>query len=190
MPVSAHDVARELRRRLPGAGTVKIHKLLYFAQGWHLAWFSHALFHESIEAWNNGPVVADLWHAENKNRPVPQPIPLAESEMGTVGYVVARYGSLNGQDLIRLTHNEGPWVELSERDDPFAPMNPEITETMLRDYFSGDEKLGAIDQVKKAAFADDAVREVLVNGFHRSDNEPVEADDREAIRALIREKQG
>ena len=37
MSVSAHDVAAELRRRFNyDPGVVKIHKLLYYAQNWHL----------------------------------------------------------------------------------------------------------------------------------------------------------
>ena len=38
MTVSAHDVARELRARRPELKTVQVHKILYYAQGWHLAW--------------------------------------------------------------------------------------------------------------------------------------------------------
>lgn len=35
---SARDVALEIERRLPGVGEVKLHKLLYYVQGYHLAW--------------------------------------------------------------------------------------------------------------------------------------------------------
>jgi Protein of unknown function (DUF4065) len=62
--LSAHDVARELRQRLPYAGDVKIHKLAYYCQGWHVAWTGEPMFREAVEAWTNGPVVAhgsQLW---------------------------------------------------------------------------------------------------------------------------------
>src|SRR5262249_9440233 len=71
--VSAHDVARELRQRLPHAGDVKIHKLLYYCQGWHLARYGDPLFNEPVEAWANGPVVADLWRDEKYHQPAPAP---------------------------------------------------------------------------------------------------------------------
>jgi len=44
MSASAHDVAAALRDRLPGLPTKKLHKLLYFCQGHHLAVKGEPLF--------------------------------------------------------------------------------------------------------------------------------------------------
>ena len=55
VPSRAADVAAELRRRLPGIGAKKLHKLLYYCQGHHLADIRHPLFIESIAAWDMGP---------------------------------------------------------------------------------------------------------------------------------------
>ncbi|HEY6595845.1 MAG TPA: type II toxin-antitoxin system antitoxin SocA domain-containing protein [Asanoa sp.] len=60
MRVSAHDVAAVLRARQPALGTKKLHKLLYYCQGHHLAAFGSPLFAESIGAWDMGPVVESL----------------------------------------------------------------------------------------------------------------------------------
>jgi uncharacterized phage-associated protein len=38
-----------------------IQKLLYFAQGWHLANFDSPLFEDPIEAWTYGPVVESVY---------------------------------------------------------------------------------------------------------------------------------
>lgn len=57
MTVSAHDVAAELRKRLPGVDDQKLHALLYYCQGHHLAHTSEPLFHEEIHA-----VGDDFWH--------------------------------------------------------------------------------------------------------------------------------
>jgi uncharacterized phage-associated protein len=38
----------------------KLHKLLYYCQGHHLATFGLPLFDESISAWDMGPVVGTL----------------------------------------------------------------------------------------------------------------------------------
>ena len=64
--VSARDVAAVLRDRLPGLGTTKLHKLLYYCQGHHLAAFGEPLFAETISAWDNGPVVGTVWRAEKE----------------------------------------------------------------------------------------------------------------------------
>jgi hypothetical protein len=71
MTVSAHDVAAELRDRLPGLGAKKLHKLLYYCQGHHLATFGEPLFGENIGAWDMGPVVEPLWRDERYEPPLP-----------------------------------------------------------------------------------------------------------------------
>ena len=40
---------------------LKLQKLLYYAQGFHLAIFGGPLFPESIEAWQHGPVVPEVY---------------------------------------------------------------------------------------------------------------------------------
>jgi hypothetical protein len=51
MPVSAHDVAAELRARQPGMPVKKLHKLLYYCQGHHLAVHGEPLFRERFDEW-------------------------------------------------------------------------------------------------------------------------------------------
>lgn len=109
-PVSAHDVADELRRQIPGLATKKLHKLLYYCQGHHLAHFGDPLFHESVMAWDMGPVVAQLWKAEKDGRLPASSQPLDAGQLNTVGYVVSRYGRLTGHDLELLSHAEDPWL--------------------------------------------------------------------------------
>lgn len=140
MSVSAHDVAGELRNRLPGIGVVKLHKLLYYAQGWHLTWTGEPLFREGIKAWANGPVVAELWADEKHGRGRPAPTRLSGDQLSTIDYVVERYGTFTGTDLIRLTHAEAPWRDVSETDDPSAMSDPVISHEALRDWFQRDKE--------------------------------------------------
>jgi uncharacterized phage-associated protein len=109
MTVSAHDIAAEIRRRLPGVGTKKLHKLLYLAQGHHLAVFGRPLFSESVRAFEMGPVVKSLWQDEDRDEPAPEPHELGEGELNTIGYTISRYGNLSGNDLERLSHAQPPW---------------------------------------------------------------------------------
>jgi uncharacterized phage-associated protein len=140
MPVSAHDVAEELRRRLPGVGVVKLHKLLYYAQGWHLTWSGQPLFRERIEAWANGPVVRKLWVDEKHDRGRPRAQALDGNQLLTVDYVLDRYGRFSTKDLVRRTHTEDPWRDVSETDDPGVVGSPEITHEAMRRWFDKDEE--------------------------------------------------
>ena len=50
----------------PEAGDImsnlKLQKLVYYAQGYHLALFNKEFFSDEIEAWEHGPVVPQLYH--------------------------------------------------------------------------------------------------------------------------------
>jgi uncharacterized phage-associated protein len=139
MTVSANDVADELRRRLPGLGVVKLHKLLYYAQGWHLAWVGKPMFREPIKAWDNGPVVAELWADEKHGRGRPQPEELSGSQISTLDYVLERYGSLTGEELVRRTHNEDPWVRATDAGDRGAMGSRDISQEALCRWFEKDD---------------------------------------------------
>lgn len=41
---------------------LKLQKLLYYSQGFHLAIFDKQLFSEPIEKWINSPVVQSIWY--------------------------------------------------------------------------------------------------------------------------------
>jgi len=49
---STMQVATEIRRRRPRIGKARLHKLLYYVQGYHLAWNGHTAFDDDIEAWH------------------------------------------------------------------------------------------------------------------------------------------
>ena len=111
---SAHSIAAELRRRVPGVGVKKLHKLLYYCQGHHLAAFGRPLFKESISAWDMGPVVGKLWHAERDGAIIPVEPINDEAMLNTIGYVITRYGNLSASDLERLSHAEDPWFDANK----------------------------------------------------------------------------
>ncbi len=177
MVVSAHDVAAALRARLPGLGTIKLHKLLYYCQGHHLAAFGTPLFAETISAWDMGPVVGTLWRDEKDGRPPPVRATLDEAALNTVGYVVSRYGGLTGHDLRRLTHGETPWRQANRDRRPHE--SAEIRVEWLRESFTA---AGADDD--EVVLDPAVVGEWLADADERR-GEPVTPDTREAIRARL-----
>jgi uncharacterized phage-associated protein len=134
MTTSAGRVADEIRKRIPGAGAAKIHKLLYYAQGHHLADLDEPLFDDTISAWDMGPVVGTLWYAERHNLPrTEEAAPLTEAELNSIGYVVSRYGGLTGSDLIRLSHSEPPWLHANAHRSPGMSVRMEVG--AIHDHF-------------------------------------------------------
>jgi uncharacterized phage-associated protein len=138
MTVFARDIAAAIRDRLPGVGTVALHKLLYYCQGHHLAAFGVPLFPETISAWDRGPVVGALWREEKFGAQAApdehtRAQPLDEAALNTVGYVISRYGALSGRDLENLSHSEAPWQTANATRQPGGRVTIRIE--WVRDYF-------------------------------------------------------
>jgi uncharacterized phage-associated protein len=175
--VSAHDVAALLRKRLPGIPIKKLHKLLYYCQGHHVATFGQPLFTETISAWDMGPVVGTLWFREaHGGPPLPAPRELSEAQLNTVGYVISRYGALTGRDLETLTHNEDPWRRADRDRRPGESTRIELD--WIRSYFATDheEDQTPLDSAQ--------VRQWLEGARTRRD-EFVRPDSLEEIRARL-----
>lgn len=51
-----NDVAAALLSQTGQITTMKLQKLVYYAQAWHLVFHSEPLFADTIEAWPQGPV--------------------------------------------------------------------------------------------------------------------------------------
>jgi uncharacterized phage-associated protein len=55
------DIAEYILEQLGEITTMKLHKLLYYCQAWHLVWDEEPLFEARIEAWANGPVAPEIY---------------------------------------------------------------------------------------------------------------------------------
>ena len=95
---------------------MKLQKMLYYQQGFHLAYFDTPLFDEDIEAWMYGPVVPSVYEMfseksmeglrGNRNKIVT----LAESNEEYLFAEVFRvYGRYSAVGLMNMTHEEMPW---------------------------------------------------------------------------------
>jgi uncharacterized phage-associated protein len=177
--LSAHDVAAVLRDRLPGLPTKKLHKLLYYCQGHHLATFDAPLFGETIFAWDMGPVVASLWRQEKAGAAPAQLAGLDEGQLNTVGYVLSRYGALTGRDLENLTHGEMPWRLADSNRRPGQERRIELA--WVRDYF----KSAVADEDDDDALLDsDAVTAWLQDAGERRSG-PGRPDNEEELQAWL-----
>jgi uncharacterized phage-associated protein len=122
---SALDVAAYILRKQGPMTAMKLQKLVYYSQAWHLVWEERRLFEEAIEAWANGPVVRELYnlHRGRFSLSGPAEIPggdssrLTDQERATIDVVLNAYGDKSAHWLSELTHNEDPWRNARERAD-------------------------------------------------------------------------
>lgn len=117
---------------------LKLQKLLYYAQAWHLALYKNSLFEDEIEAWVHGPVVPEVFRRfrDCKWKPIPirkNPHVAFNSHLEEVWRV---YGNFSAYDLERLTHSEDPWKLARIGFAPDASSNNIISKTSMRNYYS------------------------------------------------------
>ena len=95
---------------------LKLQKLLYYMQGFHLAFFDEPFFNESIEAWTYGPVVPVVFQEfkRYKKRSINpdnyhDDLVLTDDEQQMFDMVYSEYNRYSAVALMNMTHTEGPW---------------------------------------------------------------------------------
>lgn len=93
---------------------MKLQKMLYYMQGFHLAYFETPLFNEDIEAWMYGPVVPSVYenfkfHGNAGIQYDKEIINLTKDEEALFSEVYRVYGDYSAIGLMNLTHSETPW---------------------------------------------------------------------------------
>ena len=97
---------------------LKLQKMLYYMQGFHLAYFKSPLFNEDIEAWMYGPVVPSVYkefkaHGNAGIEYNDEVIELTKEEEALFNEVYRVYGDYSAIGLMNLTHSENPWKSVT-----------------------------------------------------------------------------
>lgn len=94
---------------------MKLQKMLYYQQGYHLAVFGTPLFKEDIEAWMYGPVVPSVYEhfkSYGAGGIAPESIDvilLSDDEEVLFDDVFEAYIDFSAYGLMHKTHSEMPW---------------------------------------------------------------------------------
>lgn len=117
---------------------LKLQKLLYYAQGVHLALHNEPLFSAKIEAWKHGPVCPPVYqtYKEFASTPIPRPkdfdpASLPAKARKTMDEVHRVYGQFSAWRLREMTHDEPPWKNAYRE----GARGIEITRPALRQFF-------------------------------------------------------
>jgi uncharacterized phage-associated protein len=148
--VKARDVAAKIIQTAGPINQMKLHKLLYYAQGWYLAWYDRPLFPEAVEAWTWGPAVGDVYMEYKKwgYEPIPAPTngkpdSLSDQQRKAVEAVVEGYKDRTGPQLAALTHDEGPWLKARRGLHPDKRSRRSIDRDDMKEYFRDSAVFGA-----------------------------------------------
>lgn len=136
------DVATYILENLGSVSTMKLQKLAFYSQAYHLVNYGAPLFPEEFEAWANGPVAPDLFRKHRGEFVISRgffgPLnsgALSEAERATVNHVLSRLKDWTGAQLSNLTHSEAPWQEARAGLAPNARSTRPIANQRIRTFY-------------------------------------------------------
>ena len=95
---------------------LKLQKLVYYGQGFHLAVFGQPVFEDRIEAWTHGPVIPTVYHNYKHHGGGSIPVPhdfdeavFTAKQLELLNEVQQIYGQYSAWRLREMTHEEAPW---------------------------------------------------------------------------------
>lgn len=113
---------------------LKLQKLLYYAQGFHLALYGDPIFKENILAWEYGPVVKEVYDEYKKYGGAFIPPPedfnnkdFTDKQQELLGEIYEVYGQFSAWKLMEMTHSESPWQD--------TPQGEVISHDKLKSFF-------------------------------------------------------
>jgi len=119
---------------------LKLQKLVYYAQAWHLALHDTPLFQEDFEAWVHGPVIPELYQEYKKFgwQPILKDADpkLPKNVEDFLDEVAKEYFACDAYELEQMTHAEDPW-NLARGEDmlPDEPCNNVIKQEWMKEYY-------------------------------------------------------
>ena len=139
----AADVAKYIVEKYGEMSAMKLHKLAYYCQAWHMVWFEKELFPEDFQAWANGPVIRSLYAIHRKQFIVNAALlaqgntdNLTGDQKGSIDKVMTFYGDKTAQWLSNLTHQEAPWLNARNGLPPGEPSEATIDKASMHEYYS------------------------------------------------------
>lgn len=119
--ITAIDVAAYLLDELGGMSAMRLQKLVYYTQAWHLIRHEKPMFIENIEAWSYGPIVRELYEIHKRKFVIRREdiddkgdgsrIRQDSDAENTIKYVTNVYGQKDGVELNELVHQEEAYIQ-------------------------------------------------------------------------------
>jgi len=149
--IDSHLLSEFILVNSPAMDHLKLQKLLYYVQGWHLAYFDEPLIDDDFEAWMHGPVSRKVWNKFKSHSILFNDIEVDKSKSGKVNTavkgtltkdqceliadVLLEYGKMTSYGLEKLTHSEEPWVSARKGKSVADVCDEVITKDSIKQYF-------------------------------------------------------
>lgn len=131
---------------------LKLQKLLYYCEAWHLAIIESSLIPDHFEAWLHGPVCKKVYNyfkndsvlldnisiQDNQKRSIIKTVEdvLEEEQVELLEDVLNEYGKRSSYYLECLTHEEEPWQEARKGYSIDSSCNVKISKITMKKYYA------------------------------------------------------
>lgn len=128
---------------------LKLQKLLYYIQAWHLVHFDgEPLFDNDFQAWVHGPVCREVYDRFSDSHRLYDSVTAADignnpdvsaitaQNVNFINAVLDVYAKYSGTQLEQLTHCERPWQEARGNLSPAAHCENIISRKTMREFYS------------------------------------------------------
>lgn len=141
LDVARHIISFQLLESGLKISHLKLQKLTYYCQAFHLADKDTPLFFQDVIAWQYGPVIKDIYDEykiygnaiippEESENPESSQNNLHPDALATTAAVLDAYGHLSAIALVDKTHRENPWREAFAKGSGTV-----IDQQSMRDYY-------------------------------------------------------
>ncbi|MBW4650748.1 MAG: DUF4065 domain-containing protein [Kastovskya adunca ATA6-11-RM4] len=118
---------------------LKLQKLVYYAQAWHIALHNNPLFEEDFEAWVHGPVIPSLYQKYKSFgwQPISEDVApeLPNDVFQFLDEVAEEYFACDAYELEQMTHAEDPWNCARGDLAPDEPSNEVIKKKWMKEFY-------------------------------------------------------
>lgn len=120
---------------------LKLQKILYYAQGYHLAYYDSELFSEDFQAWVHGPANEEIYEKYKGYgfNSIPSPteeIPeIDDIKCDFLNDIWHTFGIYDGKYLEEQTHKESPWIDARKGYAPGEKCQVIISKESMKEFF-------------------------------------------------------
>lgn len=131
---------------------LKLQKLVYYCDSYHLAYFDKELIKEQFEAWVHGPVCRELYNnlkdtsllysdiaidlSNTKYNPKKEiELKLTTNQLELIKDVLDELTTWTGLELENATHNELPWIEARRGFLPAEKCEQQISKEIMKSFY-------------------------------------------------------
>jgi uncharacterized phage-associated protein len=148
--IDSIELANYILASVGSMNHLKLQKLIYYVEAYHLAYFEQSLIEDEFEAWLHGPVSRKIWDyyknianvydnvtADGDEKEIEKTFEqkITEDQKELIQDVLEEYGKESAYRLECMTHAELPWQEARRGCAPDDKCEEKINKKTMQSYY-------------------------------------------------------